>query len=237
MSLFSQSVAATGDGTAARKQRTGEEHGSRTTSAAADGGGRGAAPTPIARVSHLRASVWWPAAGKVGAISAGMLALAAIGAVFTLRRPPGVSLAHGSPVVIDSAWVKPDAPSASHAHPQAGLAPAPADPSLGAAHVSEDAASPCTPTDGKECPKPDTPKGHGMTADGKVILNAASEDELRHLPGVGAKRARAIVELRTRLKRFKSPTDLLRVKGIGPKSLRKMLPHLVLDPPENDRTS
>ncbi len=31
-----------------------------------------------------------------------------------------------------------------------------------------------------------------MTEDGKVILNLASVDDLRHLPGVGLKRADAI---------------------------------------------
>jgi competence protein ComEA len=74
------------------------------------------------------------------------------------------------------------------------------------------------------------PQG-GITADGKVILNLATLDELTRLPGIGQKRAEKIVQLRERLGRFKKPTDLLRIKGIGPKSLRKMLPHLVLDPP------
>jgi competence protein ComEA len=69
----------------------------------------------------------------------------------------------------------------------------------------------------------------GQTADGKVILNSAGIDDLMRLPGIGKKRAENILALRERLGRFKSPSDLLRVKGIGPKSLRKMLPHLVLD--------
>ncbi len=77
----------------------------------------------------------------------------------------------------------------------------------------------------------DEPPAPGVTPDGKVILNTASVDELTRLPGVGQKRAQKIVELRTRIKRFRKPTDLLRVRGIGVKSLRKMLPHLVVDPP------
>ena len=68
-------------------------------------------------------------------------------------------------------------------------------------------------------------------ADGRVVLNAASAEELTRLPGVGMKRAEAIVALRTKLKRFKQATDLLRVKGIGPRGLKRMLPHLVLDAP------
>ncbi|HEX6766486.1 MAG TPA: helix-hairpin-helix domain-containing protein, partial [Polyangiaceae bacterium] len=73
----------------------------------------------------------------------------------------------------------------------------------------------------------------GITPDGKVILNLAGPDELRRIPGVGPKRAEAIVELRKKLGgRFKRLTDLLRVKGIGQKSLKKMEPHLVLDVPK-----
>ena len=70
-----------------------------------------------------------------------------------------------------------------------------------------------------------------MTRDGKVILNEANADELTRLPGVGGKRAQAIVRLRERLKKFKKATDLLRIKGIGVRTLRKMLPHLVVDRP------
>lgn len=62
-----------------------------------------------------------------------------------------------------------------------------------------------------------------------VVLNRADAAELRRLPGVGAKRAEAIVLLRQRLGRFQRARDLLRVKGIGPRTLERMLPHLVLD--------
>ena len=68
-----------------------------------------------------------------------------------------------------------------------------------------------------------------MTADGRVILNRAGALDLQRLPGVGAKRAAAILELRQRLGRFRQPGDLLRVKGIGRRTLERMLPRLVLD--------
>ncbi len=68
----------------------------------------------------------------------------------------------------------------------------------------------------------------------KIILNVATSEELQRLPGVGQKRAEAIIELRTRLKGFKRLTDLLRVKGIGPRSLKRMLPLLELNPPAGD---
>jgi len=75
------------------------------------------------------------------------------------------------------------------------------------------------------------PGGDGPPPEGQVVLNTAGEDELQKLPGIGPARARAILALRARLVRFRSPRDLLRVKGIGPKTLQRMLPMLVLDPP------
>ncbi len=71
----------------------------------------------------------------------------------------------------------------------------------------------------------------GATADGRVILNVASAAELQRLHGVGAKRAAAIVALRQRLGRLRRPSDLLRIKGIGPRLLQRMLPQIVLDAP------
>ena len=68
------------------------------------------------------------------------------------------------------------------------------------------------------------------TADGKVAINHATEADLRRLPGVGATRAKAILALRDKLGgRFKRPEDLLRVKGIGRKSLARLRPLLVID--------
>jgi competence protein ComEA len=75
------------------------------------------------------------------------------------------------------------------------------------------------------------PRSSAVTADGKVILNLATVDDLRNLPGIGPKRAEQIVAMRDKLKRFRRFTDLLRVKGIGPKRLQQLLPKLVLDPP------
>jgi competence protein ComEA len=78
---------------------------------------------------------------------------------------------------------------------------------------------------------PSPAPSEGVTSDGKVILNRASLEDLRRLPGVGPKRAQAILDLRAKLGRFRRATDLLRIKGIGPKSLKRLEPHFVLDPP------
>ena len=70
-----------------------------------------------------------------------------------------------------------------------------------------------------------------VLADGRVILNGAGALELQRLPGIGAKRAAAILELRRRLGRFRRTSDLLRVKGIGPRTLERLSPQLLLDAP------
>ena len=66
------------------------------------------------------------------------------------------------------------------------------------------------------------------TPDDPVDLNSATVDDLRRLPGVGAKRAEAILALRARLPgaRFRQIEDLLRVKGIGRAMLRRI--HLLV---------
>jgi competence protein ComEA len=71
----------------------------------------------------------------------------------------------------------------------------------------------------------------GVTADGKVILNIATEEDLKRLPGIGAGKAKAILELRARLGKFKRAEDLLRVKGIGRRRLARLRPLLLIDPP------
>jgi competence protein ComEA len=54
-------------------------------------------------------------------------------------------------------------------------------------------------------------------------------DDLRRLPGIGEKRALAVLELRRKLGRFKQVEDLLRVKGIGRATLRKLRPLVRVD--------
>jgi competence protein ComEA len=96
-------------------------------------------------------------------------------------------------------------------------------------------AEPATP--GPSPPETPATASKLPTSDGgapvdRIILNQASAEELTRLPGVGQKRAEAIVALRTRLGGFKRLTDLLRIRGIGPRSLKRMLPYLTLDPPK-----
>ena len=70
-----------------------------------------------------------------------------------------------------------------------------------------------------------------LAASGVVNLNTASIEELTRLPGVGPSRAQAIVDLRTRMKAFKNLEDIMRVRGIGRKTFRKLSPMLRLQGP------
>lgn len=53
-------------------------------------------------------------------------------------------------------------------------------------------------------------------------VNTAPAAEIEKLPGVGKKSAAAIVAYRTEKGKFKAPKDLLKVKGIGKKTLEKI---------------
>ena len=61
----------------------------------------------------------------------------------------------------------------------------------------------------------------------RIDLNRAGVTELMRLPGIGEKRAQAIVAARTK-QPFKRAEDVLAVKGIGPKWLAKVKDHVVV---------
>ena len=123
---------------------------------------------------------------------------------------------------------EPGAPSASAAA-SASQPSAPAQPvTAGAPPV---ATAPSAGSAGSGAPSPSTARA---SAEDPVFLNAASEADLRRLPGIGAKRAGAIVELRARVGRFRALEDLLKVKGIGRAMLRRLRPLLRIDPPPGD---
>lgn len=187
-----------------------------------------ARPSWLARV---RSSVWLEPMLRLGGAALLLGALAGIGIVATTYAKPGKALPEGPrslAAALGTSWLKPTSESAkdAHAHP---ARPAAAPPSASVLAASATAPPLRAPEPSAEAPS--ASPAVGVTADGKVILNLASAAELTKLPGVGMKRAEAIVALRTKLKRFRQPTDLLRVKGIGPRGLKRMLPHLVLDPP------
>ncbi len=62
----------------------------------------------------------------------------------------------------------------------------------------------------------------------KVDLNTASAETLSGLPGIGGKKAEAIVQYRAEHGRFQSAEELLHVKGIGSKLLEKIKPMIAV---------
>ncbi|MGQ3480541.1 ComEA family DNA-binding protein [Paenibacillus sp. TY11] len=67
-----------------------------------------------------------------------------------------------------------------------------------------------------------------ISGEKKVNINTATAAELMELPGVGAKKAEAILNYRNQHGPFKRVNDLDQVKGIGAKMLSKMKPYVSL---------
>jgi competence protein ComEA len=180
---------------------------------------------PAARPSWARrtraafqGSVWAPVALKLLGLALGMVALAGVGIASILSGVGGVPVPLPGMMGndINKAWLS--------SKPAASAGTGTGTPASGPKAADSAAAPAASPVAANA--------SAGMTEDGKVILNSATVEDLRHLPGVGAKRADAILTLRTRLGHFKHVNDLLRVKGIGVKGLKKILPHIVLDAPK-----
>jgi len=72
-----------------------------------------------------------------------------------------------------------------------------------------------------------------MTLDDRINPNTAEAASLVRLPGIGPKRAEAIVEYRgtadSDRSAFRRTADLENIKGIGPKTSRKMQPWLCFE--------
>lgn len=149
-------------------------------------------------------SAWAPVLLKLAGALALLLTLAGVGAASIVSGGGGVAVARGAPhgAEPDAGWLAPSAPEQRRADQREQ-----------------------TPCDAG------APRAVALTADGRVILNLAGIEDLRKLPGVGPRRAESILALRNRLKRFRRLNELLRVRGIGVRALRRIEPHAVLDPP------
>jgi competence protein ComEA len=149
---------------------------------------------------------------RAALVAAGLVLLAVIG-----RASAAGALGFAAPVVgPDAAGAAPS--PAGAAAMSAGPPPSPA-PALA---LASPLASPLTAA----------PSGARSRAssDDPVILNTAAVDDLRRLPGIGQKRADAIVALRARMGRFRAVEDLMKVKGIGRAMLKRLRPLVRLDP-------
>jgi competence protein ComEA len=70
-------------------------------------------------------------------------------------------------------------------------------------------------------------KKGGLLA-GPIDVNRANAEELRRLPGIGAKMSERIIETRNK-QPFQSVEELRRVPGIGPKRLEQLRPHVIVE--------
>ena len=147
---------------------------------------------------------WGAPLAKAAAAAVCLIVLAIIGRSAIAGAAPPLP-AVPPPLALVSTAVAPVAPEVDASAP---LAPSPAPPS--SAH---------------EAPS------RRATPEDPVILNRAAFDDLRRLPGVGPKRAEAILALRERLGHFRQVEDLLKVKGIGRSTLKKLRPLVRLEPP------
>jgi competence protein ComEA len=168
---------------------------------------RGASSRLVARVVGSRFAK--PIA-RVAAATAGLLLLAFIGRTAVA----GAMGAGATPAAVVSAAA-------------VASTPAPVAPSAAPPPASQDA-PPATPPASSSTRASST----RATPDDPVILNTATVDDLRRLPGIGEKRATAAIAVRTRLGgRFHAVEDLLKVKGVGRSTLRRLRPLVRLDPP------
>jgi competence protein ComEA len=163
----------------------------------------------FALAASIRGSTWWPVALRVGAVVLALVVLGWIGRS-AAANPGGTTSASIAGMDRDAA--------VSATTTDAGTTSAPAE-----APAPIASSPPPAPSSG-------TSRAHA-SSDDPVYLNQASVDELRRLPGVGPKRAEAILVLRQRLGRFQRVEDLLRVKGVGRGAVKKWRPLVRLDTP------
>lgn len=80
--------------------------------------------------------------------------------------------------------------------------------------------------------EPDDEPSTSQGADAALLdLNQATLAQLEDLPGIGQKRAQAILDFRAAHHGFSSISQLLQIKGIGRSMLRKLRPLVTIGTP------
>jgi len=177
--------------------------------------------TPAATVKPV--TVWKPVILRVVLGGLALLGLAGVGAASMLA---GIDGAHANPPQAASNHTPVNAPAVTSASGAPVAQPG-----------SSGDAAPTAGSPGSPVVSAPAACNVGRTPDGKVILNTATVADLRTLPGIGEKRAQAIMSLRDKLKKFHRVQELRRVRGIGAKTLQRLAPKLLIDPPAGSCSS
>lgn len=69
----------------------------------------------------------------------------------------------------------------------------------------------------------------GTSPAGVVNINTADASQIAFMPRIGLKTAERVVQYREENGAFKSPTDLMQVKGIGAKTFELIAPYVAVE--------
>ena len=84
------------------------------------------------------------------------------------------------------------------------------------------------PTAPASLPAADSSRPDSLLEGERIDVNTAGYYDLMRLPGIGEKRARAILDWREEHGGFSAPEQLLEIRGIGEKTLEGLLPYIEL---------
>jgi competence protein ComEA len=172
--------------------------------------------------ARMQASRFAKPLSRAGLGAAGLTLLAVIGHV-AAGSVDGAIAAAGAHRALSDPGPPTSAPLSIERPPAAPSASGPA---------SVDSPGTCGSTAFERAPGAPASGGRSVaTSEDPVMLNSAGVDDLRRLPGIGEKRAVAIVALRDRLGRFRAVEDLMKVRGIGRATLRRLRPLIRIDAP------
>ena len=90
------------------------------------------------------------------------------------------------------------------------------------AQILEDGEKIYIPSEGEKKKENKEKDTSGVTSDGRVNINLATEEELETLDGIGPVTAGKIIQWRTEYGNFKSINDLMEVNGIGEKTFAQL---------------
>ena len=87
------------------------------------------------------------------------------------------------------------------------------------------------PSPAKKTEAPQTTQDLPQMTQGSLDINRATAKDFERLPGIGPQISARIVAYREQNGAFKSIDDITKVRGIGPKTLERLRPYLVVNTP------